>query len=128
METLARDLQTEFVGLSGFSASNLWRMRAFYLTYAYDELLAPLVREVGWSLNVAILEKSQSAQDRLFYLTQAQRHHWTKATLLQQLKAQAYQKTLTAQHNFEQTLPAAQQSSAVLALKDDYLFDFLELS
>ncbi len=128
VETLARDLQTEFAGLSGFSASNLWRMRAFYLAYAHDEILAPLVRELGWSLNVAILEKSQSTHERLFYLTQAQRYHWTKATLLQQLKAQAYQRTLTAQHNFEQTLPAAQQSSAVLALKDEYLFDFLELS
>jgi predicted nuclease of restriction endonuclease-like (RecB) superfamily len=128
VETLARDLQTEFIGLSGFSASNLWRMRAFYLAYAHDEILAPLVRELGWSLNVAILEKSQSTHERLFYLTQAQRYHWTKATLLQQLKAQAYQRTLTAQHNFEQTLPAAQQTSAVLALKDEYLFDFLELS
>lgn len=128
VETLARDLQTEFIGLSGFSASNLWRMRAFYLAYAHDEILAPLVRELGWSLNVAILEKSQSTHERLFYLTQAQRYHWTKATLLQQLKARAYQRTLTAQHNFEQTLPAAQQTSAVLALKDEYLFDFLELS
>jgi hypothetical protein len=34
VETLAHDLQTEFVGLNGFSASNLWRMRAFYLAYA----------------------------------------------------------------------------------------------
>jgi len=128
VETLARDLQTEFAGLSGFSASNLWRMRAFYLAYAEDEVLAPLVRELGWSLNVAILEKSQSAHERLFYVTQARQYHWTKAALLQQFKAQAYQRTLTAQHNFEQTLPGPSQSSAVLALKDEYLFDFLELS
>ena len=128
VETLAHDLQTEFAGLSGFSASNLWRMRAFYLAYADDEVLAPLVRELGWSLNVVILEKSQSAHERLFYVTQARQYHWTKATLLQQFKAQAYQRTLTAQHNFEQTLPGPSQSSAVLALKDEYLFDFLELS
>jgi predicted nuclease of restriction endonuclease-like (RecB) superfamily len=102
VETLAHDLQTEFVGLSGFSASNLWRMRAFYLAYAQEEVLAPLVRELGWSLNVAILEN--------------------------QLQAQAYQKTVTAQHNFEQTLPPTQHTPAVLALKDEYLFDFLELS
>jgi predicted nuclease of restriction endonuclease-like (RecB) superfamily len=128
VETLAHDLQTEFVGLSGFSASNLWRMRAFYQAYAHEEVLAPLVRELGWSLNVAILEKTQSAHERLFYVTQARQHRWTKATLLHQLQAQAYQKTVTAQHNFEQTLPPAQHASAVLALKDEYLFDFLELS
>jgi predicted nuclease of restriction endonuclease-like (RecB) superfamily len=128
VETLAHDLQIEFVGLNGFSASNLWRMRAFYLAYAHEEVLAPLVRELGWSLNVAILEKTQSAHERLFYVSQALQHRWTKATLLHQLQAQAYHKTITAQHNFEQTLPATQHAPAVLALKDEYLFDFLELS
>ena len=103
-------------------------MRSFYLTYADDAVLAPLVRELGWSLNVLILEKSQSAAERLFYLTQARQYHWTKAALLQQLKAQAYQKTVTTQHNFGQTVSAPQQAAAVLALKDEYLFDFLELS
>jgi predicted nuclease of restriction endonuclease-like (RecB) superfamily len=44
------------------------------------------------------------------------------------LQAQAYQNTVTAQHNFEQTLPPAQHTPAVLVLKDEYLFDFLELS
>ena len=33
VETLARDLQTEFVGMSGFSESNRWRMRSFFLAY-----------------------------------------------------------------------------------------------
>ena len=33
VQTLARDLQAEFVGVSGFSASNLWRMKLFYETY-----------------------------------------------------------------------------------------------
>jgi DUF1016 N-terminal domain len=33
VEKLARDLQTEFPGMSGFSPRNDWRMRAFYLAY-----------------------------------------------------------------------------------------------
>lgn len=107
VETLARGLQTESADLSGFLASNLWRMRAFYLTYADDEVLAPTMRELDWSLNVLILEKSQSANERLFYVTQAQQYHWTKATLLQQFKAHAYQRTLTTLHNFEQTVPGS---------------------
>ncbi len=36
VETLARDLQIEFVGMSGFSARNLWYMRDFCLAY-YNE-------------------------------------------------------------------------------------------
>jgi hypothetical protein len=30
VERLASDLQQEFPGITGFSASNVWRMRAFY--------------------------------------------------------------------------------------------------
>ncbi len=36
IERLANDLQAEFPGLEGFSANNIWRMRAFYLAYAKE--------------------------------------------------------------------------------------------
>lgn len=47
VEQLAADLRTEFPGVSGFSASNLWRMKAFFEAYTGLEKLAPLVREMG---------------------------------------------------------------------------------
>ena len=34
------------------SASNLWRMKAFFEAYSSLEKLAPLVREIGWSHNL----------------------------------------------------------------------------
>jgi alpha-galactosidase/6-phospho-beta-glucosidase family protein len=37
-------LQQEFLGVGGFSASNLWRMKGFFETYRGVEKLAPLVR------------------------------------------------------------------------------------
>ncbi|HEY9660741.1 MAG TPA: DUF1016 N-terminal domain-containing protein [Allocoleopsis sp.] len=33
VEQLAKDLRTEFPGMSGFSARNIWNMRNFYLSY-----------------------------------------------------------------------------------------------
>jgi predicted nuclease of restriction endonuclease-like (RecB) superfamily len=99
-------------------------MCGFYLAYAQEKVLAPLVRELGWSL----LEEMQSAHERLFYVTQARQHRWTKATLLHQLQAQAYQTIVTAQHDLEQTLPPTQHAPAVLVLKDECLFDLPELS
>lgn len=45
VERLADDLGREFPGLSGFSAANIWRMRAFYLAWT-DEILAQLVQEL----------------------------------------------------------------------------------
>ena len=64
VEQLANDLQQEFPGVTGFSASNLWRMRSFFRTYAKNEKLAPLVREIGWSHNIIIVERCQEEKER----------------------------------------------------------------
>jgi predicted nuclease of restriction endonuclease-like (RecB) superfamily len=53
---LANDLQNEFPGIGGFSTSNLWRMKGFCEAYADSQKLAPLVREIGWSHNIVIME------------------------------------------------------------------------
>ena len=128
VENLARDLQTEFVGMSGFSASNLWRMRTLFLEYQQDEFLAPMVREISWTHNVLIFEKCKTSAERLFYLTQTRNNSWTKVVLTQQIKSRAYENTVLAQHNFADTLPAAQLPAAILALKDEYTFGFLALT
>lgn len=49
VQQLAADLQLAFPGVGGFTASNLWRIRAFFEAYQRQKKLAPLVREVGWS-------------------------------------------------------------------------------
>lgn len=43
VEKLAKDLQAEFTGISGFSARNIWYMRDFHLHYTANEKLQPLV-------------------------------------------------------------------------------------
>ena len=52
VENLAKDLQSEFIGISGFSIQNLWYMRQFYVSYNGNKKLQPLVGEIGWSHNV----------------------------------------------------------------------------
>jgi hypothetical protein len=47
VNNLAKDLQNEFPGVQGYSSSNLWRMRNFYINYRGVEKLAPLVREIS---------------------------------------------------------------------------------
>jgi len=120
VERLASDLQKAFPGVSGFSASNLWRMRSFYLTYAEDKKLAPLVREIAWSKNVIIFEKCRDANEREFYIRMAGKFGWTKNVLALRIQDQTYEKTLLGQTNFE-------KNQAKLAVRDEYTFDFLEL-
>ncbi|MCL1911159.1 MAG: DUF1016 N-terminal domain-containing protein [Leptospirales bacterium] len=49
VEILAQELQKEFPGIKGFSTTNLWRMRSFYLEYSQNSNLPPSVGEIEWS-------------------------------------------------------------------------------
>jgi predicted nuclease of restriction endonuclease-like (RecB) superfamily len=127
VERLAADLRAEFPGIGGFSASNLWRMKLFVETYAAFEKLAPLVREIGWSHNLIILERCKDPLEREFYLRMTRKFGWSKNVLIHQIENQSYEKTLLNQTNFDSTVSSAIQAQAKLAVKDEYLFDFLEL-
>jgi len=127
VEQLANDLQLSYPGVRGFSASSLWRMRQFYLTYHENQKLAPLVREIGWSHNLVVMEKCKDDLEREFYIRMTRKHGWTKNVLTHQIENQSYQKTLLNQTNFDNTLPKAMVQQAKLAVKDEYTFDFLEL-
>lgn len=127
VERLSEDLRGEFPGIGGFSASNLWRMKNFYETYASSEKLAPLVREIAWSHNIVILERCEDSLQREFYIRMTRKFGWSKNVLIHQIENQGYEKTLLGQTNFDQALTPDQRPQAKLAVKDDYTFDFLEL-
>jgi predicted nuclease of restriction endonuclease-like (RecB) superfamily len=127
VERLATDLQVEFPGVSGFSASNLWRMKSFYETYFSSEKLAPLVREIAWSHNLVILERCTDPLQREFYVRMTKKFGWTKSVLIHQIENQSYEKTLLGQTNFDKALTPELRAQAKLAVKDEYTFDFLEL-
>jgi len=124
---LANDLQKEFPGMKGYSSSNLWRMRNFYVDYREAEKLAPLVREISWTNNVIIMEKCKNNQEREFYAGMTKKFGWTKDVLIHQIENQSYEKYLLNQTNFDQTVPEKYRYQAKLAVKDEYTFDFLEL-
>ena len=127
VEILSKELQKEFPGVQGFSTANLWRMRNFYLNYSELPNLAPLVREISWSKNIVIVEKSKDPQEREFYIRMTKRFGWTKDVLINNIENKAYEKHLTNQTNFDETVPEKYRLQAKLAVKDDYNFDFLEM-
>lgn len=127
VEQLAKDLQVEFPGISGFSAANLWRMRLFYESYAKNEKLAPMVREIGWTHNIVILEKCKDDLEREFYIRMTRKFGWTKNVLIHQIENQTYEKTLLNQTNFDRAISEEDRDRAKLAVKDEYTFGFLEL-
>jgi len=127
VEILAKDLQSEFPGIRGFSSHNIWRMRKLYLAYHKNEKLASLMQEIGWTHNIAVMEKCKDDLQREFYIRMTRKMGWTVNVLAIQIENQTYEKTLLNQVNFDKTLPAKVRNRAKLAVKDEYTFDFLEL-
>ena len=127
VKQLATDLQTEFPGVGGFSASNLWRMKAFFEAYTGHEKLAPLVREIAWSHNLVIMERCKDPLEREFYVRMTRKFGWSKNVLIHQIDNQSYEKSMLGQTNFDKAMTPELRAQAKLAVKDEYTFDFLEL-
>jgi predicted nuclease of restriction endonuclease-like (RecB) superfamily len=128
VEQLSQDLQEEFPGQRGWSSQNLWYMRQFYLEYHENTNLQPLVGEIGWTHNILIMSKCKDDLQREFYIRMTKKYGWTKDVLIHQIEGNSYLLYATNQTNFEQTLPEKYRNQAVLAIKDEYQFDFLDLA
>jgi len=203
VEILAKELQKEFPGVKGFSATNLWRMRSFYKEYSQNPILQPVVAEldephqepnlklliselpnsilhplgaelpntqlapsvrdlgkkalpplvaelpgsnlppsvgemrkisfppfvaeISWSKNCVIIEKCKDPLQREFYIRMTKRYGWTKDVLINNIENKAFEKYLTNQTNFDETVPEKYRLQAKLAVKDEYNFDFIEM-
>ncbi|NQU83904.1 MAG: DUF1016 domain-containing protein, partial [Parcubacteria group bacterium] len=128
VENLSKDLQKEFPGVKGFSSSNLWRMKSFCGEYQSKTKLAPLVREIGWSHNLVVLEKCKDDLEREFYIKMTKKYGWSKNILIHQVEGKSYERFLINQTNFDKALEEKYKHQAKLAVKDSYSFDFLEMS
>jgi len=128
VEKLAEDLQKEFAGMNGFSVQNLWNMRRFYLAYGHSQKLQPLAGEIGWTHNIVILEKCKDELAREFYMKMAVKYGWTRNVLIHHIEGKSYEQFLLGQTNFDKALPEKYRHQAKLAVKDEYNFEFLEIS
>ncbi|MCL2032150.1 MAG: PDDEXK nuclease domain-containing protein [Methanomassiliicoccaceae archaeon] len=124
---LSKELQKEFPGVRGFSVTNLWQMAQLYVEYHGVEKLQSLIGEISWTNHVIILNRCKDNLERQFYIMSAKKFGWTKAVLIHQIDSRSYERHLLNQTNFEHTLPENIRGQAALAVKDEYLFDFLDL-
>jgi predicted nuclease of restriction endonuclease-like (RecB) superfamily len=113
-------------GLSGFSASNLWRMRQFHQTYAGQPKLAPLVRELSWSHHLLILGRCKRSEEREFYLRLCTRERWGKRELERQLRSALFERAVLSPPRVS-PLVTQMHPQAETIFKDTYLLDFLDL-
>ena len=82
-------LRAAYPAADGFSPRNLRRMRAFYAAYEESPEIMRLAMNLGWTQNVAILERCSSNEERAWYIRAALRFGWKKAKLLEAIESQA---------------------------------------
>jgi len=130
VEKLSKDIRSEFAGVNGFSARNLWDMKRLYEQYHSISNLRQLVAEIPWGHNLVILNKVQDATERKYYIETTIKNGWSRNVLLNQIKAKAYERHMKIKktHNFEKTLPAHLAEQANETLKDGYMLDFLGIT
>jgi predicted nuclease of restriction endonuclease-like (RecB) superfamily len=102
-------------------------MKNFYALYSSRPKLQPVVAEIGWTRNLIIMEKCGEDMEREFYIRMTRRMGWSKSVLVHQIENDTYHTTLAHQTNFDRSLPKPIRQQAKLAVKDEYIFDFLEL-
>ncbi len=151
VERLAADLRAAFPDMRGFSISNLWRMRQLFTAMTAPDFLAQAVRELSlktktpeilaqavremagaipWGHHVEMLNKLTEPAARLYYLRATAQFGWSRAVLLKQIKAQAYERAKAEMktHNFAVALPEHFAEQADEMLKSRYNLEFLGIA
>ena len=64
VEQLSKDLMKSFPEKAGFSPTNLWKIRKFYIEYKELPILAQLVREIPWGHNLLIMARISDPRAR----------------------------------------------------------------
>ncbi len=140
--------------MKGLSDTNLRNMRRFSETYPdlfrqqlagkseirqravgkleteADDLLQFAITQIPWGHNVVLMEKLKELPKRLWYANKSIENGWSRSVLEHQIANGLYerQQTTEKQTNFKKILPAHQSELAEQAIKDPYIFDFLNIS
>jgi predicted nuclease of restriction endonuclease-like (RecB) superfamily len=117
-------VQKKYLGIKGFSAQNVWRMKQFYEIYKGNEKLSPLVREIPWTHNTLIMVSAKSDEAREFYLTLTRKNNYSKRELERQLDTMLFERTMIS--NKKNKLLIA-KNTALSALRDNYTLEFLAI-
>jgi len=124
IDRLSADLRSEFPDMQGLSPRNLKYMRAFAAAWEDQSIVQRVVAQIPWKQNIALMEKLEDAETRLWYARQTIQHGWSQPILCIQIERQAYARQGKAITNFPATLPPADSDLATQIFKDTYLFDF----
>ena len=127
IDRLARDLQTEFPGVEGFSPRSLKYMRALAEAWPEEAIVQQLAAQLPWGHHMVLLDRVKDTATREWYLKAALEFGWSRNILVHQIEGRLHERQGKALTNFSRALPPGDSDLAEQILKDPYHFDFLTL-
>lgn len=112
--------------IRGFSDKNLWRMKQFYETYrGADEKLSTLLREISWSNNLAIMSRTKSESERVFYIEKCISERLSFRELNRQIDTAMYERSVLTEPKLSTALREI-APNADKVFRDQYVMEFLD--
>lgn len=127
IDTISKDLQSEYHGVKGFSSRNLRRMKLIYEEVCNNSIWTQLVTKIPWGHSNLIFAKVKNTDERSFYLQKCSERGWSRSLLEEEIKNNSYAKQLEFQNNFSETINENKLIEYRLEFKDEYNLSFLNL-
>ncbi len=126
LEYLAARLTREFG--KGFDATNLRKMRQFYLAFEKRDALR---LELSWT-HYRLIMRLPTEKQRAFYMNEAADEQWSSRQLERQISTSYYERLLASRHDEKHcAIDRASASVSIPAVdnvfKDPYVSEFLDL-
>jgi predicted nuclease of restriction endonuclease-like (RecB) superfamily len=125
IDQLAEYLNSFGADYRGFTRRSLYRMRQFYEAYFGNEIVSPLVTQLGWTQHLLILSKTKTTEEREFYIRLTIQERYTKRELERQLDTAVYERVMLSSKQKPESVLTQLKDTPVI--KDTYVFEFLGL-
>lgn len=127
IDRLASDLGKAFPDMKGLSPRNLKYMRAFAEAWPKREIVQAVLAQITWYHNIALIEKLDDPETRLWYANKTILNGWSRNILIMQIESNLYTRQGKTVSNFEIALPKPDSDLVQQTFKDPYLLDFLSI-
>jgi predicted nuclease of restriction endonuclease-like (RecB) superfamily len=141
VQELANFIASNQPELTGFNRRGLYRMKQFYETYTNEQFVSTvltllqlnvndattfvttLLTQIQWSAHLHILNKTKTAEEKIFYLNLSIEQKLSVRELERQLNTAVYERTLLSK-TIANAIPTNLPQNI---FKDPYIFEFLNL-
>ena len=125
INSIAKEIQSAFPGIKGFTRRGLYRMKQFYEMYCEDEFVSALLTQISWTNHLMIMSKAKTVEERHFYITLCVQESYSSRELERQIESSYYERYMLSK---EKILPEPIKGLKENPFLDSYVIEFLDFT